>query len=393
MYDVLICAYNAANTLLPTLSSLALQRLSKKLNIYLIDDGSTEEDKKEYAKYASFYKDTFNSFTFHPRIENKGIGATRNEALKISKENTNSPWVFFLDADDYLNSPYAFNILEEAINLYPDAKCIHTPVIQENFDTTKMGIDKGYDYKNAFLICKGGNILYLHGRIYSRAAIEESGLYFPEYRSNEDTAFNLAFFHLYNKPNEIILYPHKIVCTCWNPFSITRSPYSSRQSYGVNNPNELFDCYYSSKETFNIFKQKLKEKGILPTLKNSSNFVDRWLMAYIYYNPAFSKSEEEDYLCKMAIVMYYKDIIKECYNNNPLFASNLWFTDSSFVWNEEPKPTGDIFKKIKEWEKSFDIKKIEELSPKFLTNYGYYTSPKGEFKYSAFNSWGLKQEG
>ena len=58
MYDVLICAYNAANTLLPTLSSLALQRLSKKLNIYLIDDGSTEEDKKEYAKYASFYKDT-----------------------------------------------------------------------------------------------------------------------------------------------------------------------------------------------------------------------------------------------------------------------------------------------------------------------------------------------
>lgn len=387
MYDVLICAYNAANTLLPTLSSLAFQRLSKKLNIYLIDDGSTEEDKKEYVKYANFYKDAFNSFIFHPRIENKGIGATRNEALKISKENTNSPWVFFLDADDYLNSPYAFNILEEAINLYPNAKCIYTPVIQEIFDTTKMSIEEGYNYDNAFLVHKKGNILYLHGRVYSRAAIETSDLYFPEYRSNEDTAFNLAFFHIYNRIDEIILYPHEIVCTCWNPFSITRSPYSSRQSYGINNPNELFDCYYSSKEMFNILKQNFKRKGILPTLKNASNFIDRWLMSYIYYDPKFSKNEEENYLCKMAIIMYYKDIIKECYNNNPLFASNLWFTDPSFIWDERPKQTGDIFKKAKEWEKSFDIKKIEELSTKVLTNSGYYSFPQGELKYNAFSSW------
>lgn len=46
MFDVLICAYNAAETLIATLGSLAMQRLARELNVYLIDDGSSKEDKE-----------------------------------------------------------------------------------------------------------------------------------------------------------------------------------------------------------------------------------------------------------------------------------------------------------------------------------------------------------
>lgn len=384
MFDVLICAYNSADTLVATLGSLAMQRLAKELNVYLIDDGSSEEDKKSYTNFQKMYKNTFNSFFIITNEKNQGIGYSRNIALKASKERTNSPWLFFLDSDDYFCTPYAFNILSFAINDYPKAKLIYTPIIQENIDLTKEKNKFLCDFSHDFWINPTGNILYLHGRIYSRKAIENCGLYFPEYRSNEDTAFNLAFFHIYNK--EIYLIPEKILCTCWNPKSITRSPLSTRQSFNTNSCNEQVDCYKSCKETFEVLLQSFKKQGKLPTLKNCSNFVDRFLMNCAYYTKEQSPSEEEDYIFRMAIYLYYKDIIVPLYKNNPLLGNNLWFTDPSFSLGPIPERSINALQIAKDWGKEFDKDKFEKLCSKFLTSEGYIQKTDKNYLYSALDN-------
>ena len=383
MFDVLICAYNAAETLIATLGSLAMQRLARELNVYLIDDGSSKEDKEKYLQYKKMYENTFNSFWIIENETNKGIGYSRNVSLKASKERTNSPWIFFLDADDYFCTPYAFNILTFQIYEHPDAKLIHTPIIQENRDLTKKENKPQKDFQHDFWVNPSGNILYLHGRIYSRQAIEESGLNFPEYRSNEDTAFNLAFFHLYEK--NIYLIPDNILCTCWNPKSITRSPLSTRQSFNHNSCNEQIDCYYSCKETFDILKQRFLVKGILPTLKNCSNYVDRFLMNCVYYEKDRSDTDEEDYVFRMAIYLYYRDIIEPLYKNNPILGINLWFTNPSFCLGPIPERSINAIQVAKIWGKEFDEIKFKNLCDKILTDKGYFEQTNKQYLFSALD--------
>ena len=57
MIDIIIPAYNAHDTLYKTLSSIALQTIKDKVNVYIINDYS----KKSYKKEIDTFKDIFNS--------------------------------------------------------------------------------------------------------------------------------------------------------------------------------------------------------------------------------------------------------------------------------------------------------------------------------------------
>ena len=139
-------------------------------------------------------------------------------------------------------------------------------------------------------------------------------------------------------------------------------------------------------DDFNFVKINAKETSAQDIVYESSLLpIGYDKKAVVVYNPYFLSTEKEK--VKFDVEQDLDELEK--YIENPCETTDLFFMANYPKVNERSA----IFKKIKEWEKSFDIKKIEELSPKFLTNYGYYTSPKGEFKYSAFTSWGLKQEG
>lgn len=86
--DVIIPTFNRASTLERAIQSV-LNQTHKLFNLYIVDDGSTDETTELVSKYLSdrihYYKQ-----------ENKGVSAARNSGIQSSQ----SAWVTFLDSDD-----------------------------------------------------------------------------------------------------------------------------------------------------------------------------------------------------------------------------------------------------------------------------------------------------
>ncbi|NEX94005.1 glycosyltransferase family A protein, partial [Caulobacter sp. 17J65-9] len=108
--SVIIPAYNAATTLDETLESLVAQTLCD-WEAVVIDDGSTDSTGEVAVRWTE--RD--------PRVRlvrqaNGGVSAARNTGI----EHARAPWLFFLDADDWLH-PDALQYLVTAAEARPDA--------------------------------------------------------------------------------------------------------------------------------------------------------------------------------------------------------------------------------------------------------------------------------
>lgn len=166
MIDVIIPAYNSYNTIDTPLLSLAGQSIAKKLNVFIINDGSD----KSYIEYVKFYKKFFNSMKELKLRKNKGSGYARRHGLN----NTNSEFIFFIDSDDCLYYPYA---IEELLN----------EIVNKNFDVVASNVLEEYD--NGYGI-KEHPEEYLHGKLYRRSYIKEHNINFDDSRLMEDIVFN-----------------------------------------------------------------------------------------------------------------------------------------------------------------------------------------------------------
>lgn len=376
MVDVIIPAYNAHETINNTLMSLAFQRLSSVLDVYIIDDGSSSS----YQNNIQYFLDNkyFKSLHLIHNEKNMGVGFCRKLAINQSKKITNNPWIFFIDADDYMATPYAFNEYLSLADRYPKAKVIYSSLHQEIGDvSTLSGVST---YKSKIMTDALGNILYLHGRIYNRSAIEAIKLEFPETRSNEDIAFNLAFFQIYNKPEYIIFDKAQLACTNYNIHSITRSKQSTRGTpENCNSCNEMYDCYISCKETIEVAKKALKNRRILPSCSTLSNFVDKFLFDALKAIGEFGKfpSSEEQELWLLIHAKYYKDIIIPLLKNSPVGYSfkMQWFHNlSKWELTETPETKEKLKTYLKTIKTTYNENRFNELASQYLTKNGYYSN-------------------
>ena len=170
MIDILIPAYNAHETILDTLFSLAYQNIANKLNIYIINDGSNNS----YNDFILFFKKYFNTIQELTLDKNKGPGYARNYGIN----NSNSKYIIFIDSDDIISSPFAIN------NLYNKIEDDNSDVvISKIMDETDYGLFK-LDY----------SIEYLHGKIYRRSFILDNNIKFSNTKFAEDIAFNKSIF-------------------------------------------------------------------------------------------------------------------------------------------------------------------------------------------------------
>lgn len=87
--DVIIPTFNRSSTLSRAIESVIAQTY-KDFNLYIIDDGSTDNTKDIVTPYL------VEKNIHYLYQKNKGVSAARNFGIK----NSSSPWISFLDSDD-----------------------------------------------------------------------------------------------------------------------------------------------------------------------------------------------------------------------------------------------------------------------------------------------------
>jgi glycosyltransferase involved in cell wall biosynthesis len=192
--DIIIPTYNAKNTLDKTLSSIAIQKGIKDINVYIINDASDYN----YDEYINYYSKFF-SIQEITLEKNQGPGVAR----RIGLEKSNNHYITFIDSDDYFFSPLSLETL-------------YNNIVETNSDLVIT--DFLYERDNEKVI-KSYNTVWLHGKIYKREFLEKNKITFNDTRANEDNGFNRLI--LLSEPN-IYYLPRTTYVYYENENSITR---------------------------------------------------------------------------------------------------------------------------------------------------------------------------
>lgn len=93
MISIIIPCYNSEKYIIRNLDSL-IRQTNKNFKVYFIDDGSTDNTVNVIKKKL---ENTLVNYEIYVR-EHQGVGAARNFGIK----NAETPYIMFLDSDDYL---------------------------------------------------------------------------------------------------------------------------------------------------------------------------------------------------------------------------------------------------------------------------------------------------
>lgn len=168
MLDIIIPAYNAQDTLMRCLSSVAMQTIKDQVTVTIVNDCSP----------SGSYAEIINKFTdcmdIHEIIleENQGPGLARQAGI----DNTTAPYIMFLDSDDTLINAFTLHVLLNGI-IQNEACAVYGHYYVENEDGDL--IDSGVDTAT------------LHGKLYTRDFINKYNLHFTSLRMNEDASFQM----------------------------------------------------------------------------------------------------------------------------------------------------------------------------------------------------------
>ena len=249
--NIIIPAYNAIETLDKTLMSLSIQRTKYKFDVLLVNDKSDYTYENVIEKYKEHLD--IKEFTLN---ENVGPGQARQEGI----DKTNNKYIMFIDADDYLYSPYSIELL---VNKIEDT---NSDVVISNFIIER-------DNKREI---KEKNNIWLHGKIYKREFIENNKVRFNNTRKNEDNGFNRLLWLLEDKIEYLdeITYVYQE-----NPNSITRKNNREYKIIGLEGLAEnMYWAYLEAKKR--KVKDDLLKIHLLSTITASYYFYNELIKQY-----------------------------------------------------------------------------------------------------------------
>lgn len=171
MIDIIIPAYNMHDTIDKTLFSIAIQDIVDKLNVYIVNDYSDFDYSDQVKKFSKFM-----NIVELKLDKNRGPGFARQYGV----DNSKSPFIMFIDADDMLYNHLSLFYLFNQIS-------------SSNYDLIVSNFVEEMD--NDVLIHRNDNI-FLHGKIYCRSFLVKNNICFNDSFYNEDNGFNsLLFLH------------------------------------------------------------------------------------------------------------------------------------------------------------------------------------------------------
>lgn len=293
--DVIIPAYKAQHTIERCICSIVMQTIVNKVSIIIANDC----DGIGYAKFVEQFKDYVDIKEVILPV-NGGPGVARQLGIDAG----NSPYFTCIDADDTFASAFSLEQLLRNMEGNPE------------YHTVIGGFAEQHDYMQ--FVAHQNDLVWMFGKLYTRAFCDKYKIRFNETRANEDNGFN-TIVRLVSSDTEKIMFIKDIVYY-WHSKgdSITRVDY---QQYSY---DKSFVGY-----TDNMIYAINKAREVKP----ENSYIDMWaiqVMAqlYNYYyqtvkrDPRFIK---QNYGC---CVKYYREIFKELHKTKSKDVLNSIFAQT-----------------------------------------------------------------
>lgn len=253
MIDVIIPVYNSRDSIVKCLSSICFQTISNLVNVYIIDDYSTDD----YEDVVLFFSDKLN-IKYFKLEKNGGPGVARQFGL----DNSNGRYICFLDSDDFFINCFSLESMYNALSDRDDAIVYGYTIIEE---------ENGY-YRRL------NNEGSLHGKMFCRKVIDDYNLKFYPGYNHED----LSFYLLYLAANvEKIYIDDSVYFYTHNEESIT-------------NNSKSYDLEKSGKYVDNIvWYVENCEKRNFDKVEVASNIYYALVILYNIYNENYDNENVE----------------------------------------------------------------------------------------------------
>ena len=257
MIDIIIPAYNSQNTIIRTLSSIAMQLNKEELIVTIVNDGG--QNYKEIVKM------------FKPLLNIQEIGYDKNMgpgyARQYGIDNTKEDFIVFIDADDTFYEACSLSLMSKPMK-DTSAKFLISPFIQIGKNCEQGFVEP--------------NLTWVFGHIYRRSFLKEHNLRFTSTRANEDVGFNhmcylVATHEMGDNGGKILSTPtyewH------FNQASITRRG-KDEYEFGICTPGYIYNLHHAY--------QVAQREGV-PLKLIAPSALETAFSCFIYYNVALAK--------------------------------------------------------------------------------------------------------
>ncbi len=173
LISVIIPCYNAEKTLARCLSSV-LQQSYDRLEIIIIDDGSTDNSSAIYQDFQR--RDHRIRYIIQ---ENSGVSSARNKGVKMAKGD----YICFVDSDDWVEPNYCEALYQILIREQADISIVEASYEDEDGNVVfnkNISEEAVYDGKRALQILLEDDIIQSHpwGKLYKSSFFND--VHFPE---------------------------------------------------------------------------------------------------------------------------------------------------------------------------------------------------------------------
>lgn len=248
-----IAAYNASTTIVHTLKSLLLPEILKKIEIIIVNDGSTDNTKEIVEKYVSNYPDTVRLIN----KKNGGHGSVINKLIQIAT----TPYLKLVDADDTVEKDGFIDLINRLENCQADV--VLSPFYLANLKNNKK-IKKGYlinsnkDFEDN-KICSFKDYYNkldpaLHSITYRTDLLRKSKFKVDEHCFYEDTEYDLYYF-LYAESMFLLNKPIYCYWVGSDGQSINIKNRLSRRNQALNVVISIIHFYEKNKNKMNSYKK------------------------------------------------------------------------------------------------------------------------------------------
>lgn len=194
MISVIVPVYNAEKYIVKCIESLIVAKEQNKLEIILIDDGSTDNSLEICREFSDIY--SFILVFFQP---NEGPSAARNRGIQLAMGD----FLVFVDADDYVEPTYLSDLYESVAINKSDLVCCgyfdhskYGKVATTNY-TNKMIYEQVKDFI-PLILDKVGGVLW--DKMFKKDIIIKNNIIFnTDIQLSEDLLFVLEYLKHTNR--------------------------------------------------------------------------------------------------------------------------------------------------------------------------------------------------